>query len=156
MNRVILERFHCSVPILYSGPHLDNLTPKKATYCRYNATLKALDFILSKKTSCFRSQTCNNVRFTLKRKVEETWRENKSMVYIVFGNPEVEYHHSYINYDLLSLIGEIGEILGITLGTPYIPEIIWVKNMRAIVVCGFLMKSLFHSNWAELAVLFSR
>ena len=68
--------------------------------------------------------------------------------------------------------------------TPSIPEIIWVKNVRAIVVCGFLMKSLkkhilkiwkklwvpfgryllnskanpahFHSNWAELAVLFNR
>ena len=26
--------------------------------------------------------------------------------------------------------------------TPSIPEIIWVKNVRAIVVCGFLMKSL--------------
>ena len=26
--------------------------------------------------------------------------------------------------------------------TPSIPEIIWVKNMRAIVVCGYLMKSL--------------
>ena len=24
--------------------------------------------------------------------------------------------------------------------TPPIPEIIWVKNVRAIVVCGFLMK----------------
>ena len=28
------------------------------------------------------------------------------------------------------------------LDTPSIPEIIWVKNVRAIVVCGFLMKSL--------------
>ena len=26
--------------------------------------------------------------------------------------------------------------------TPSILEIIWVKNVRAIVVCGFLMKSL--------------
>ena len=26
--------------------------------------------------------------------------------------------------------------------TPSIPEIIWVKNVRAIEVCGFLMKSL--------------
>ena len=26
--------------------------------------------------------------------------------------------------------------------TPSIPEIIWVKNVRAIVVCGFLIKSL--------------
>ena len=115
-NRLIFERFHCSVPILYSGPHLDDLTPKEATYCCYNVTLKALDFILSKKTTCFRSQTCDNVRFTLKHKVQETWLENKSMVFIVFENPEVEYHHSYISYDLLSLIGEIGGILGITLG----------------------------------------
>ena len=64
-----------------------------------------------------------------------------------------------------------------------IAEIIWVKNVRAIVVCGFLLKlkkyilkikkkswepfgsyllnstanpAHFHSNWAGLAVLFSR
>ena len=71
-----------------------------------------------------------------------------------------------------------------TICTPSIPEIIWAKNVSAIVVCGFLMKSLkkhilkiwkkswvpfgsfllnstantahFHSNWAELAVLLSR
>ena len=30
--------------------------------------------------------------------------------------------------------------------TPSIPEIIWVKNVRAIVVCGFLMKSI----WVEM------
>ena len=29
------------------------------------------------------------------------------------------------------------EILSVT---PPIPEIIWVKNVRAIVVCGFVMK----------------
>ena len=68
--------------------------------------------------------------------------------------------------------------------TPSISEIIWVRNVRAIVVCGFLIKSLkkhilkfwkkswvpfgryllnstanpahFHLTWAELAVLFSR
>ena len=68
--------------------------------------------------------------------------------------------------------------------TPSIPELIWVKNVRAIVVCGFLMKSLkkhmlkiwktswvpfgryllnstadsaqFEWKWAGLAVLFSR
>ena len=67
--------------------------------------------------------------------------------------------------------------------TPPIAEIIWVKNVREIVACGFLMKLLkkcilkiwkklwmpfgsyllnstanpahFHSNWAGLAVLFS-
>ena len=48
--------------------------------------------------------------------VEETWLENKSLVYVVLENPEVEYHNSYISYDLQTFIGEIGGILGITLG----------------------------------------
>ena len=30
--------------------------------------------------------------------------------------------------------------------TPSIPEIIWVQNVRAIVVCGFLMKSNLSGN----------
>ena len=62
------------------------------------------------------SQTCENVRFTSKQKTEKTWLENKTLVYIRFENPEVEYHISYISYDLISLIGEVGGILGITLG----------------------------------------
>ena len=62
------------------------------------------------------SQTCENVRFTTKYKTEKTWVDNKTLVYIRFEKPEVEYHISYISYDLVSLIGEIGGILGITLG----------------------------------------
>ena len=34
------------------------------------------------------------------------------------------------------------EIICVNEYTPSIPEIIWVKDVRAIVVCGFLMKSL--------------
>ena len=115
-NRLIFERFHCSVPILYSGPHLDELTPKEASNCNYDVTLEALDFISSKKSNCSTSQTCNNVRFTTKYKVQKTWLKNKNSVYVVLGNPEVEYHHSYISYNLESFVGEIGGILGITLG----------------------------------------
>ena len=115
-NRVILERFHCSVPILYSGPHLNGLTPKEATNCSHDDTLEAFDFISSKESNCSMTQTCENVRFTTKYSIEATWLENKSLVYVALENPEVEYHHSYISYDLLSLIGEIGGILGITLG----------------------------------------
>ena len=33
-----------------------------------------------------------------------------------FENPEVEYRHSYISYDFLSMVGEIGGLLGLTLG----------------------------------------
>ena len=115
-NRVILERFHCRIPILYSGPHLDNLSPTEAANCNYEVTLEALDFISRKESNCSNSQTCDTVRFTTKLKVQETWIENKDLIYIVLENPEVVYHHSYVSYDLNSLIGEVGGILGITLG----------------------------------------
>jgi hypothetical protein len=115
-NRVVLHSFHCNVQILYSGGHLDGLIPKEATNCNYNVTLKAFDFLSSKESNCSKSQTCENVRFTTKYLVEETWLENKSLVYVVLENPEVEYHNSYISYDLQTFIGEIGGILGITLG----------------------------------------
>ena len=48
--------------------------------------------------------------------VEKTWLNNKTLVYVTFDNPEVENFRSYISYDLNSLLGEIGGILGITLG----------------------------------------
>ena len=115
-NRIIFERFHCSVPILYSGPHLDNLTAKEATNCDHDVTLEALDFITSKESNCSTSQTCDNVRFTTKLLVQETWKENKELIYVVLEYPDVVYHHSYVSYDLISLIGEVGGILGITLG----------------------------------------
>ena len=79
--------------------------------------LEALDFILKKESrNCFLAQTCKNTRFSSKQRVEGTWFENKTLVYITFENPEVEYCHSYISYDLFSMIGEIGGLLGLTLG----------------------------------------
>ena len=115
-NRIIFERFHCSIPILYSGPHLDDLITKEAPNCSYDVTMEALDFISSIDSNCSISQTCENVRFTTKDKEAETWLKGRTLMYFNFENPEVEYQHTYISYDLQSLIGEIGGILGITLG----------------------------------------
>ena len=115
---MIFERFNCRIPILYSGPHLDNFTAREATNCDHDVTLEALDFIISKESNCSTSQTCDNVRFTTKLKVQETWVKNKDLIliYVVLENPEVQYHNSYISYDFISLIGEVGGILGMTLG----------------------------------------
>ena len=116
-NELIFKRFNCYVPILYSGRHLDNLSHKEASNCSYQVMLEALDFILKKESkNCFLAQTCENTRFSYKQRVEGTWFENKTLVYITFENPEVEYRHSYISYDLFSMIGEIGGLLGLTLG----------------------------------------
>ena len=75
-----------------------------------------ISYISSINSNCSISQTCENVRFTTKYKEAETWVKNKTLMYVTFQNPEVEYQHTYISYDLQSLIGEIGGILGITLG----------------------------------------
>ena len=55
-------------------------------------------------------------RFTSIYEVEETYKENKSLIWVAFKNPEVEFHNTYVNYDLISLVGEVGGILGLTLG----------------------------------------
>ena len=115
-NKLILKKFHCSIPFLNSGQHLNHLIPKGAPNCSYQVTLEALDFISKKETNCVISRTCANTRFTSNYKVAETWFEDKTMIYVTFENPEVEYHQSYISYDFISLVGEIGGILGITLG----------------------------------------
>ena len=115
-NKSILERFHCSIPFLNSGQHLNDFIPKGTPDCGYQVTLEALDFISKKESNCAISRTCENTRFTSNYKVEETWFEDKTMIYVTFENPEVEYHQSYISYDFISLVGEIGGILGITLG----------------------------------------
>ena len=115
-NKAIFEKFGCSIPILYAGEHLDDFMPKDMSNCSHDTTLEALDFYLTKTSNCSMTQTCENVRFKSTHKAEETWFENKTLLYVGFENPEVEYHHSYISYNLNSLIGEIGGLLGLTLG----------------------------------------
>ena len=116
-NELIFNRFNCNIPILYSGQHLDDFIQKGGPNCSRQVTLKALDFISKKEsTNCVMAQTCENTRFPSKESIEGTWIENRTLLYIVFENPEVEYRHSYISYDFLSMVGEIGGLLGLTLG----------------------------------------
>ena len=63
-----------------------------------------------------RAPTCEMTRFTFKMREESTFVENTNIVTIKFSNPEVAKYYTYINYDLPSLIGEVGGILGLTLG----------------------------------------
>ena len=63
-----------------------------------------------------RAPTCKMTRFTFTLREESTFVENTNLVSIKFVNPEVAKYHTYISYDLPSLIGEVGGILGLTLG----------------------------------------
>ena len=55
-------------------------------------------------------------RFTKSYGITKTFKENMSMVVVAYSNPEVLTYNTYISYDLLSFIGEVGGILGLTLG----------------------------------------
>ena len=115
-NELILNQFNCQIPILYNGPHLDDFIPDGILNCSNEVTKKALDLILNKESKCNRTQTCEMTRFTWSYKVIDSWMENQMLLFVAYENPEVEYHNTYISYDLLSLIGEVGGILGLTLG----------------------------------------
>ena len=115
-NKLVLNRFNCRIPILYNGQHLDDLILKDILNCSNEVTKEALELILNKESKCIRTQTCEMTRFTSIYKVQKSWVENKTLLYVAYENPEVELHHTYISYDLLSLIGELGGILGLTLG----------------------------------------
>ena len=115
-NKLVLNRFNCCIPILYNGQHLDDLIPKDVLNCSNEVTKKAFDLILNKESKCTRMQTCEMTRFTSTYKVQKSWFDNKTLIYVTYENPEVEFHQTYISYDLLSLIGELGGTLGLTLG----------------------------------------
>ena len=124
-HQAIFEKFGCTVPILYGGQHLDNSNlldilgldiPKKISNCSYDVTLEALNFYLNKGSNCSMTPTCRNVRYASSYEDEETWFENKTLIYVFLESPEVEYHNSYVSYGFYSFVGEIGGILGLTLG----------------------------------------
>ena len=79
-------------------------------------TKNAFDLITSKKSNCSRAPTCKMTRFTSTVKKEPSFIGKKNFVWIKFSNPEVANYYTYVSYDLLSLIGEVGGILGLTLG----------------------------------------
>ena len=124
-HQAIFKKFGCRIPILYSGQHLDNSNlldildldiPTTLPNCSYDITLEVLNFYLNKGSNCSMTQTCRNTRYASSYNVEETWIENKTLIYVYIESPEVEYHNSYVSYGFYSFIGEIGGILGLTLG----------------------------------------
>ena len=115
-NQLILDKFNCRIPILYSGQHLDDFFSEEVSECSHDVTVKALDFILMKESKCKPTQTCEMTRFSKTYTIEENVDTNKTVIWLAFENPEVEHQNTYVSYDLLSLLAEIGGILGLTLG----------------------------------------
>ena len=113
---MLLDKLDCHLPFLYQGHHLDNLIPEATPICSVEATKKALELIFGKSSNCTQEKTFEMTRYSTIYKISSSWIENKTIIAVLFDTPEVEYHQTQVRYDLLSLIGEVGGILGLTLG----------------------------------------
>ena len=130
-NQLVLDKFHCRLPILYSGQHLDNLISKEVVNCSRGVTIEALDFILTKKSKCKQTQTCEMTRFTSTYTVTESLAYNETLIWVAFANPEVQHQNTYVSYNLISLLGEVGGILGLTLGASTLTLLeLFFQNLR--------------------------
>lgn len=115
-NRMVIDKFNCQIPILYHGRHLDNIIPPDLFNCSEEVTKEAFDLILRKQSKCTRSQACETTRFALSYLTEKTWLENKTVAYFQYKYPEVIHSNTYVSYGIISLIGEVGGFVGLTLG----------------------------------------
>ena len=116
-NVMVLNAFNCQIPAIYYGQHLDDFIPKDTTICSNAVTKSAIDMIKKKTSNCSRTLTCKMTRFTyIFKELKESYEKNENVVWMLFSNPEVINYHTYISYDILSLVGEVGGILGLTLG----------------------------------------
>ena len=115
-NKKVLSKFKCRMSILYQGHHLDHLFPENISTCPNSMIEDAIDLFMDKRNENIPSQTCERIEYTGFHYEEKSYIENETLVYVSFENTQVEFHNTYISYVLLSLIGEVGGILGLTLG----------------------------------------
>ena len=107
------NKFKCRSPFLNFGKHFEeNSNLPSCNQMELKQILSRYDGIYS---DCNITLSCYNETFTI------TTREHKkfdkfTLIDFVYNTPEVQRHNTYVAYDLLSLIGEVGGVLGITLG----------------------------------------
>ena len=86
--------------------------------CSNEVTHQALNLLSDEAKRCNFTQSCKNTRFTTKFTTgpSQSWYKNRTYIAVAFDIPEVVYHNTYVSYDLLNLIGEVGGLLGLTMG----------------------------------------
>ena len=112
---LIVKKFKCHVPFLYSGPHLDELFQLKLPNCSQEVMKKAANMI-KKSKPCTAGQVCNTVKYPYMEQKFNNTVSALSKAVLILQDYEVTHQHTFVNYDLQNLISEVGGVLGITLG----------------------------------------
>ena len=113
MRTMTEDKFKCRIPYLSFGPHFTDNTDLPE--CKTENITEMLPLYKTLDQSCNVSLSCLSQTFTITTRVHNKYNK-LHMIDIQYDIPEVERHHTYVSYDLLSLIAETGGILGLTLG----------------------------------------
>lgn len=114
-NQNVALKLNCKVQFLYSGKYLNELIDgyRDLPFCPKALMLRALEIYNDTYEECKHSRPCEKHKF----KSTEEWEEGAlNWLVVSYSDLEVEHHISTINYDLQSLIGEVGGVLGMFLG----------------------------------------
>ena len=113
--------YNCSTPILYSGNHLDHLNLHLLKPCNRSVILEALK--METDSNCRNLWPCSYLDFFIDRDIPtQTITEIAnsgrfvSTLRIIFNEPVTEIYNSFISVNEQTLIGQVGGIMGITLG----------------------------------------
>lgn len=120
LHQKIAENYNCKTPSWFSGQYLNQFIGGYAFLPTCNETMIDEDLwnlvyqarYLNYFDECEHAALCNQTKFSVH--VKET--SGGSWLDLTFGNMEVEHYITYISYDTLSLISEVGGVLGMFLG----------------------------------------
>ena len=123
--KMMIKKFNCEVSFLNFGNHIVSHLQEHSQEeylqlglpeCDQKVVKNATSLFLNPdQTSCIETSVCNKTKFSFT--MQEFNFEDKSVSFSIgFQDPEIEHHHTLITFDLLSLFGEIGGVLGLTLG----------------------------------------
>ena len=113
----LIKDFNCKISFLNFGQHLKEFLEMDLLECNQTVVRNAIDlFVDTKDTNCLSQPVCHKTKFSLSLREFERKDDNFSTFTIAFQDSEIEHHVTRISYDIFSLIGEIGGVLGLTLG----------------------------------------
>ena len=112
-----IQDVRCHIPILNIGKHMEVLYSENLMNCSKKQILAYFEDPRYKQ-KCKNQQVCKTYKYHyMEKKYEYNGNgKNETSVRFILQDPEVEHYHTAPDYDLQSLISEIGGVLGITLG----------------------------------------
>ena len=123
-QKKISQTYQCQIPILYMGKHLDEHISNDLPKCNGSIILKMLS-ISAKEAGCSKSIPCEHTDYLIDgdfgfaNSIGSNWDNDKSFR-LVYNTPFTEHYQSSIAVDGQSLIGQVGGIMGITLGWSFL------------------------------------